>query len=188
MTISFVPQTDKICADFEKRIQTLFTSSSAATGAPTRGHHNGHSPAPGSALAACAAAQAEAGSLVLAATGSTGGLHLGRAEEELLKQHLKRKHAASILSLKEEFMRKRKKGKLPTDATSALKTWWLANLVWPYPTVRCKQPSPASESPISSTVLRRARAAGQRQARARRRDEPQRHADQQLCARRDVGG
>jgi len=62
-----------------------------------------------------------------------GGL-LGREEEEQLRQHLKRKHAASILSLKEEFMRARKKGKLPKDATSALKTWWSANLVWPYPT------------------------------------------------------
>jgi len=59
---------------------------------------------------------------------------LGREEEEQLRQHLKRKHAASILSLKEEFMRARKKGKLPKDATSALKTWWSANLVWPYPT------------------------------------------------------
>ena len=36
-------------------------------------------------------------------------------------------------------MRKRKKGKLPKDATTSLKTWWTANLVWPYPSVRaCK--------------------------------------------------
>ena len=33
-------------------------------------------------------------------------------------------------------MRKRKKGKLPKDATTALKTWWTSNLVWPYPSVR----------------------------------------------------
>lgn len=47
--------------------------------------------------------------------------------------HLKRRHAACILSLREEFLRKRKKGKLPQDATSTLKEWWQANLVWPYP-------------------------------------------------------
>ena len=89
-------------------------------------------------MAACAAAQAQSGSLIAEATGAAGksGGLLGRDEEEMLRQHLKRKHAASILSLKEEFLRKRKKGKLPKDATSALKTWWLSNLVWPYPTVR----------------------------------------------------
>ena len=63
---------------------------------------------------------------------------LGREAEELLRQHLKRRHAASILSLKEEFMRKRKKGKLPKDATTSLKTWWTSNLVWPYPSVRAR--------------------------------------------------
>ena len=35
-------------------------------------------------------------------------------------------------------MRKRKKGKLPKDATTALKTWWASNLVWPYPSVRAR--------------------------------------------------
>ena len=61
---------------------------------------------------------------------------MGRDAEEMLRAHLKRKHAAAILSLKEEFTRKRKKGKLPKDATTALKTWWQGNLVWPYPSVR----------------------------------------------------
>jgi hypothetical protein len=62
---------------------------------------------------------------------------LGReAEELLLRQHLKRHHAASILSLKEEFMRKRKSSKLPNDSITSLKTWWTSNFVWPYPSVR----------------------------------------------------
>ena len=114
----------------------------------------------GSALAACAVAQAQSGSLILAATGAPAAaptpVHslvplthvcciaagevklggLGRDAEELLRQHLKRRHAASLLSLKEEFMRKRKKGRLPKDATEALKAWWQSNLVWPYPSVR----------------------------------------------------
>ena len=76
----------------------------------------------------------------IAGEAQPGGL--GRDAEELLRQHLKRKHAASILSLKEEFMRKRKKGKLPKDATEALKAWWQSNLVWPYPSV-CACPASA---------------------------------------------
>lgn len=61
---------------------------------------------------------------------------LGRDAEELLLQHLKRHHAASILSLKAEFVRKRKNGKLPKDAITLLKAWWTSNFVWPYPSVR----------------------------------------------------
>lgn len=64
--------------------------------------------------------------------GAQGG-YASRDAEEQVQVHLKRRHAACILSLREEFMRKRKKGKLPQDATSTLKTWWQANLVWPYP-------------------------------------------------------
>ena len=33
----------------------------------------------------------------------------------------------------EEFLRKAKKGKLPEEATSALKAWWTAHLDFPYP-------------------------------------------------------
>jgi hypothetical protein len=126
-------QTDDICADFEKRLKAIVPSLNTPSGGAAGGARNGM-PISGSALAACAAAQAQSGSLILAATGEASQGGLGRDAEELLRQHLKRRHAASILSLKEEFMRKRKKGKLPKDATSALKAWWQANLVWPYPT------------------------------------------------------
>ena len=34
----------------------------------------------------------------------------------------------------DEFLRKRKKGKLPQPATTALKEWWCDRVVWPYPT------------------------------------------------------
>ena len=61
---------------------------------------------------------------------------MARHAEEQVHQHLKRRHAACILSLRDEFMRKRKKGKLPPEATTTLKTWWQTNVVWPYPTVR----------------------------------------------------
>ena len=52
---------------------------------------------------------------------------------ETLRETLKRKYAASILTLKDEFLKKRKKGKLPAAATEALKRWWRARVAWPYP-------------------------------------------------------
>jgi len=103
-------------------------------GADGLAHPRGHRHASEPAIAAPLT-----GSLTHASPSATGEAKpggLGRDAEELLRAHLKRRHAASILSLKEEFLRKRKKGKLPKDATSSLKAWWQANLVWPYPSVR----------------------------------------------------
>jgi hypothetical protein len=57
-----------------------------------------------------------------------------RDHEERLREDLKRKYASSIMTLKSEFMRKRKKGKLPDHSTEVLKNWWSENIVWPYPT------------------------------------------------------
>ena len=56
-----------------------------------------------------------------------------RYHEEKLRQDLKRKYSSSIMMLKSEFMRKRKKGKLPDTSTDVLKQWWYDNIVWPYP-------------------------------------------------------
>ena len=35
--------------------------------------------------------------------------------------------------------KKTKKGKLPSSATKTLKEWWLANLLWPYPSEDAKR-------------------------------------------------
>ena len=51
-------------------------------------------------------------------------------------------------------MRKRKKGKLPKDATTALKTWWTSNLVWPYPSVRARAAPHVLESPLTTQLSR----------------------------------
>ena len=73
--------------------------------------------------------------------GANGGVGVGGgvgasadAREDCLRESLKRKYASSILSLKDEFLKKRKKGKLPAVATDALKEWWRERVVWPYPT------------------------------------------------------
>ena len=71
------------------------------------------------------------------ATPKRGALYSSTAPppsaSETLRETLKRKYAASILTLKDEFLKKRKKGKLPAAATEALKRWWRARVAWPYP-------------------------------------------------------
>ena len=61
-------QTDDICADFEKRLKAIVPALNAA-GAAAPAPRSTAAPA-GSALAACAVAQAQSGSLILAATGA----------------------------------------------------------------------------------------------------------------------
>lgn len=82
-----------------------------------------------------------AAAVSIAGEGANGGVGVAggvgasaEAREDRLRESLKRKYASSILSLKDEFLKKRKKGKLPAVATDVLKEWWRERLVWPYPT------------------------------------------------------
>lgn len=52
-----------------------------------------------------------------------------------IKAMLMRKYSGYISNLKKEFLKKRKKGKLPKDARTTLMDWWNAHYRWPYPTV-----------------------------------------------------
>nr|AKC35109.1 shoot-meristemless-like 1 protein [Primula vulgaris] len=56
-----------------------------------------------------------------------------QAEENELKGQLLRKYSGYLGSLKQEFMKKRKKGKLPKEARNQLLEWWSRNYKWPYP-------------------------------------------------------
>ncbi|XP_050888472.1 homeobox protein knotted-1-like 1 isoform X2 [Lathyrus oleraceus] len=51
-----------------------------------------------------------------------------------LKQMLLRKYGGYLSNLRKEFLKKRKKGKLPKDARIALLDWWNIHYRWPYPT------------------------------------------------------
>ncbi|CAI9103528.1 OLC1v1002027C2 [Oldenlandia corymbosa var. corymbosa] len=53
-----------------------------------------------------------------------------------LKEMLMRKYSGYLSTLRKEFLKKRKKGKLPKDARVALMDWWNSHYRWPYPTVR----------------------------------------------------
>lgn len=51
-----------------------------------------------------------------------------------LKDTLLRKFGGRISSLKKEFSKKKKKGKLPKEARQTLLEWWNSHNTWPYPT------------------------------------------------------
>uniref|UniRef100_A0A5B7ATI4 Putative homeobox protein knotted-1-like 1 isoform X1 n=1 Tax=Davidia involucrata TaxID=16924 RepID=A0A5B7ATI4_DAVIN len=57
-----------------------------------------------------------------------------RAVDQELKEILLRKYSGYLSSLRKEFLKKRKKGKLPKDARTALLDWWNTHYRWPYPT------------------------------------------------------
>lgn len=56
------------------------------------------------------------------------------SEERELKDKLLRKYSGYISTLKHEFSKKKKKGKLPREARQILLDWWNIHYKWPYPT------------------------------------------------------
>ncbi|KAF5183884.1 Homeobox protein knotted-1-like [Thalictrum thalictroides] len=57
-----------------------------------------------------------------------------RPGDQELKDMLMRKYSGYLSSLKKDFLKKRKKGKLPKDARNTLLDWWNSHYRWPYPT------------------------------------------------------
>ncbi|XP_030545111.1 homeobox protein knotted-1-like 6 [Rhodamnia argentea] len=57
-----------------------------------------------------------------------------RGEDRDLKDRLLRKFGSHISTLKLEFSKKKKKGKLPKEARQTLLEWWNVHNKWPYPT------------------------------------------------------
>eukprot|EP00249_Psilotum_nudum_P007541 c20643_g1_i2 orf=1077-2363(+) len=55
------------------------------------------------------------------------------AEDKQLKEQLLRKYSGYICTLKQEFLKKKKKGKLPKEARQRLLDWWSQHYKWPYP-------------------------------------------------------
>ncbi|XP_057479229.1 homeobox protein knotted-1-like 6 [Actinidia eriantha] len=55
-------------------------------------------------------------------------------EDRELKDKLMRKYSGYISSLKHEFSKTKKKGKLPKEARQMLLDWWAIHYKWPYPT------------------------------------------------------
>lgn len=59
----------------------------------------------------------------------------GPPDDKNLKEVLLRKYSGYLSSLRKEFLKKRKNGKLPKDARTVLLDWWNSHYRWPYPTV-----------------------------------------------------
>ncbi|XP_020240454.1 homeobox protein knotted-1-like 10 [Cajanus cajan] len=57
-----------------------------------------------------------------------------RLGDQELKEMLLRKYGGYLCSLRKEFLKKRKKSKLPKDARMILMDWWNTHYRWPYPT------------------------------------------------------
>ncbi|KAF5746098.1 class I KNOX homeobox transcription factor STM-like 2 [Tripterygium wilfordii] len=55
------------------------------------------------------------------------------SEERDIKGKLLRKYSGYLGSLRQEFMKKKKKGKLPKEARQQLLDWWTRHDKWPYP-------------------------------------------------------
>ncbi|KQK07913.1 homeobox protein knotted-1-like 10 [Brachypodium distachyon] len=60
--------------------------------------------------------------------------HTSRLADHELKEMLLKKYSGCLSRLRSEFLKKRKKGKLPKDARLALMDWWNTHYRWPYPT------------------------------------------------------
>lgn len=56
-----------------------------------------------------------------------------QAEDRELKGQLLRKYSGYLGNLKQEFLKKKKKGKLPKEARKQLLDWWSRHYKWPYP-------------------------------------------------------
>ncbi|KAE8796574.1 knotted 1 [Hordeum vulgare] len=56
-----------------------------------------------------------------------------RAEDKDLKYQLLKKYSGYLSSLRQEFSKKKKKGKLPKEARQKLLHWWELHYKWPYP-------------------------------------------------------
>ncbi|KAF4348584.1 hypothetical protein F8388_008787 [Cannabis sativa] len=66
--------------------------------------------------------------------GEMEGLRMITQEDRELKEKLLRKYSGYISTLKLEFSKKKKKGKLPKQARQTLLDWWTLHYRWPYPT------------------------------------------------------
>lgn len=55
------------------------------------------------------------------------------SQDRELKDRLLRKYSGYLSNLKQEFMKKKKKGKLPKEARQKLLDWWDLHNKWPYP-------------------------------------------------------
>mgnify|MGYP003702732843 CR=1 FL=1 len=82
-----------------------------------------------------------------------GQEHSSRLADHELKEMLLKKYSGCLSRLRSEFLKKRKKGKLPKDARLALMDWWNTHYRWPYPTVMSRKRLFDTQKPLTHTDL-----------------------------------
>eukprot|EP00242_Pyramimonas_sp_CCMP2087_P000475 CAMPEP_0198229308 /NCGR_PEP_ID=MMETSP1445-20131203/114053_1 /TAXON_ID=36898 /ORGANISM="Pyramimonas sp., Strain CCMP2087" /LENGTH=328 /DNA_ID=CAMNT_0043909761 /DNA_START=250 /DNA_END=1236 /DNA_ORIENTATION=+ len=73
-------------------------------------------------------------------------------EEEIVSTLKERYTEEALMKLKNEFLMRRKKGKLPKEATRPLQTWWYQHIFWPYPSEEDKRELVLKTSLISTQI------------------------------------
>ncbi|KDO78370.1 hypothetical protein CISIN_1g024428mg [Citrus sinensis] len=76
-----------------------------------------------------------------------------QAEDQELKGQLLRRYSGCLSSLKQEFMKKRKKGKLPKEARQQLLDWWSKHYKWPYPSQESQKLALAESTGLDSKQI-----------------------------------
>ncbi|KAG2302667.1 hypothetical protein Bca52824_031318 [Brassica carinata] len=76
-----------------------------------------------------------------------------QAEDRELKGQLLRKYSGYLGSLKQEFMKKRKKGKLPKEARQQLLDWWSRHYKWPYPSLALAESTGLDQKQINNWFI-----------------------------------
>ncbi|KAK6915670.1 KNOX2 [Dillenia turbinata] len=117
---SIETQLSDLCKD------TLTTTTTTMTRSSTAGIFYHSDDAPGTSEEDLSCGEAE----VSESQESSGAL----SGHQDLKEMLLHKYSGYLSSLKKEFLKKRKKGKLPRDARNVLLNWWNSHYRWPYPT------------------------------------------------------
>lgn len=74
-----------------------------------------------------------------------------RLEDKGLKDMLLSRFGSHIGTLKLEFSKKKKKGKLPKEGRKVLLEWWNVHYKWPYPTVHFLSPPANIRSHVFSS-------------------------------------
>ncbi|KAJ4955846.1 hypothetical protein NE237_012629 [Protea cynaroides] len=116
--------------NIETQLSDLCKLASSSTTTTTTFSSGNYQSAPGTSEDELSCGEAEAEAEALDSMDSSSP----QSVDKELKEMLLRKYSGYISSLRKEFLKKRKKVKLPKDARMALSDWWNNHYRWPYPT------------------------------------------------------
>ncbi|XP_066386019.1 homeobox protein knotted-1-like 12 isoform X2 [Miscanthus floridulus] len=75
------------------------------------------------------------------------------AEDKELKHQLLRKYGGYLGGLRQEFSKRKKKGKLPKEARQKLLHWWELHYKWPYPSMALAETTGLDQKQINNWFI-----------------------------------